>query len=207
MIGSHRLRRTGAPPPGWDLAPTWGQPLYEPEPLRATGAIGRWAYFALTISGFLLVAGFVLVHDDRSPGLSARGLLAIALAATVVVLLTLRRAAGPGPLARALTEYSVVFVLTVLVATTGVTLDPPPTPTGSHGQQVAAAPDLRPPLVKTIDTWRDRVAGGWGWLVELWRRADHKATSHPQPPAGEPEPASEALAPTPPLPSSTRRLL
>jgi hypothetical protein len=181
VIGTSRLRRAaGAPPPGWDLAPSWGQPLYEPGPLRAAGPIGRWLYPTLTISGFLLVTGFVLGHDDRSPGLSARGLLAIALAATVVVLLTLRRAAGPGPLARALAEFSVVFVLAVLVATTGVTLDPPPTRTGQGGKQAAAAPDLRPPLVKTIDTWRDRLIGAWGWLVELWRRADRKTAPSPQ---------------------------
>jgi hypothetical protein len=157
------------------------------------------------VAGFLLVTGFILVHDDPTPGLSARGLLAIALAATVVVLLTLHRAAGPGPLARALAEYSVVFVLAVLVATTGVTLDPPPTPTGGHGKQATAeaAPDLRPPLIKTIDTWRDRLVGAGGWLIELWRRAD---PTIPQPPAGEPEPASEALEPSRLLPSTRRPL-
>jgi hypothetical protein len=207
VIGTHRLRRpAGAPPPSWDLPPSWGQPLYEPEPLRAAGPIGRWLYPTLTVAGFLLVSGFVLGHDDPTPGLSARGLLAIALAATVVVLLTLRRAAGSGPLARALGEYSVVFMLAVLVATTGVTLDPPSTPTGGHGRQAAAksAPDLRPPLVKTIDTWRDRLVGAWDWLVELWRRADR--TTIPQPPAGERGPAGEALAPSL-YASSTRRPL
>jgi hypothetical protein len=58
----------------------------------------------------------MVAHDDPTPGLSARGLLTIALAATVVILLTLRRGAGPGPLARTLGEYTVVFLLAVLLA-------------------------------------------------------------------------------------------
>ena len=201
MIGTHRLRRpAGAPPPGWDLSPGWGEPLYEPGPLRVAGSIGRWLYPTLTVAGFLLVTGFVLAHDDPTPGLSARGLLALALAATVVVLLTLRRAAGPRPLARALAEYSVVFVLAVLVATTGVTLDPPSTPTRG-GKQATAVVDQRPPLVKTIDTWRDSVVGAGRRLRDMWRQADRTT-------APGPEPAEEAMAPASTLsPSSTRRPL
>ena len=45
----------------------------------------------------------------------------------MVILLTLRRTAGTGPLARALFEYAVVFLLAVLVATTGVDVDQAPT--------------------------------------------------------------------------------
>ena len=68
----------------------------------------------------------------------------------MVVLLTLHRRYGPRPLARALAEYAVVFLLAVLVATTGVPLDtasrPPPARPGP--------PDQRPALVKTIDSFR-----------------------------------------------------
>jgi hypothetical protein len=140
----------------------------------------------VAVGGFLLMTGFALAHDDTHPGLSLRGLLLIALAAAVVVLLTIRRTAGPGPLARALFEYAVVFLLAVLIATTGVALDQAPT----SGKR--AAPDQRPALVKTIDGFRD-------WL-DQWRdwartETDHRAQSSP------------ATPDAPPLPSSTRRLL
>ena len=82
------------------------------------------------------MTGFVLGHDDPTPGLSLRGLCTIALAAAVVILLTLRRTAGPGPLARALFEYAVVFLLAVLVATTGVDVDQAPT----GGKRAAVGP-------------------------------------------------------------------
>ena len=84
------------------------------------------------------MTGFVLGHDDPTPGLSLRGLLTIALAAAVVVLLTIRRTAGPGPLTRALFEYTVVFLLAVLVATTGIPLDQP------HHRQRRPAGQRRP---------------------------------------------------------------
>jgi hypothetical protein len=181
----YRIRRTaGAPPPGWDLPPGWGQPLDDPQPFRAAGPVGRWFYPTLAVGGFMLVTGFVLAHDDPTPGVSGRGLLAIALAAAVVILLTIRRTAGSGPLARALGEYTVVALLAVLVATTGVTLDPPP----AAGKQVSAAVDHRPPLVKTVDNWRDRLVGAWKWLAELWRRADRQTAPRPQ--------SSSAPAPT-----------
>jgi hypothetical protein len=197
--------RVGAPPPGWDLPPGWGQPLDDPLPFRA-GLVGRWFYPTLAISGFLLVTGFVVAHDDPAPGLSTRGLLAIALAATVVALLTIRRTAGPGPLTRALAEYQVVSLLAVLVATTGITLDPHPT---GGVRQASAAVDHRPALVKTIDTWRDRLVSAWEWLAELWRRADQQTAPHPQSSATttSPAPMGEAMAPSPAPPRSTRRSL
>jgi hypothetical protein len=202
----YRARRTvGAPPPGWDLPPGWGQPLDDPQPYPAAGQVGRWFYPTLAVSGFLLVTGFVVAHDDPAPGLSARGLLAIALAATVVVLLTIRRTAGPGPLTRALGEYTVVALLAVLVATTGIpSVDPPP----AAGKQASAAVDHRPPLVKTIETWRDRLVGAWAWLAERWRRADQQTTPRPQSSATTtPAPTGQAMAPSPTPPRSTRRSL
>jgi hypothetical protein len=195
----YRARRTlGAPPPGWDLPPGWGQPLDDPQPLQAAGPVGRWVWPTLAVGGFLVVTGFVLAHDDPAPGLSGRGLLAIALAAAVVALLTIRRTAGPGPLARALAEYTVVALLAVLVATTGITLDPPP----AGSRQASAAVDHRPALVKTVDTWRDRLVGVWEWLAELWRRADRQTAPRPQSSATTATaPTGEAMAPPPPHPA------
>jgi hypothetical protein len=142
----------------------------------------------VAVTGFLAVTGFVLGHDDPAPGLSRRGLLTIALAAVVVVLLTIRRAAGPGPLTRALVEYAVVFLLAVLVATTGVNLDPAP----AGAKQASTARDQRPALVKTLD-------GFWDWLGE-WRAWVRKETDRRAQ-------SSSATSPAPPPPSSTRRPL
>jgi hypothetical protein len=193
---TYRTRRLGGtPPPGWTLPPTWGQPLHDPLPLHAAGMAGRWLYPTVAVGGFLLVAGFMVAHDDPTPGLSARGLLTIALAAAVVILLTLRRGAGPGPLARTVGEYTVVFLLAVLLATTGVGPADQPSPAG---KQASAAVDQRPALVKTVDRSWDRLTGAWAWLTELWRRADTKTAPRPQP-------KGAAMALPPALSSSTRR--
>jgi hypothetical protein len=130
------------------------------------------------------VTGFVLGHDDPAPGLSLRGLCTIALAAAVVILLTVRRTAGTGPLARAVFEYAVVLLLAVLVATTGVDFDQ--APTGGN----RAAVDQQPALVKTIDGFGD-------WLSQ-WRDWAHKETDR----------RSQSSSTTPALsPPSTRRPL
>jgi hypothetical protein len=141
------------------------------------------------VTGFLVVVGFVLRHDHPAPGLSQRGLLTIALAAVAVVLLTLRRAAGPGPLARALAEYTVVFALAVLVAITGVDLSRP----ASGTDQASAGPDGRPALVRTLDGFTD-------WLNE-WREWAREADRRTRPPSTT-TPTSQqsramALAPPP----------
>src|SRR4029450_863135 len=56
----------------------------------------------------------------RAPAtsLSERGLLTIALAALVVVLLTIHRTAGPSRLARAAAEYTAVALLAALLTLT-----------------------------------------------------------------------------------------
>jgi hypothetical protein len=156
---------------------------------------GRWLYPTVAAGGFLLVAGFMVAHDDPTPGLSARGLLTITLAATVVVLVTLHRSAGPGPLARTLGEYTVVFLLAMLLATTGISPVDQPSPAG---KQARAAVDQRPALVKTMDRSWDQLTGAWDWLTELWRRADTKTA---------PDPKGAASAPAPAPPPSTRRPL
>jgi hypothetical protein len=175
----------GAPPPGWNLPPGWGQPLDDPPLLRAAGSVGRWLWPTLSVSGFLVVTGFVVGHDDPAPGLSLRGLCTIALAAAVVILLTLRRTAGSGSLVRALFEYAVVFLLAVLVATTGVDVDQAPT----GGTRASNLRDQRPALVKAIDGFGD-------WLSE-WRAWARKETNR-----GESSTTTPALSPP-----STRRPL
>src|SRR4029453_10632383 len=94
---------------------------------------------------------------------------------------------GPGPLARALFEYAVVFLLAMLVATTGVPLDEPAAPT----TQASAPPDQRPALIKTIDRFGD-------WLSEwrAWARTQGDRRTRPVP-NGE----AAAASPPPPSPS------
>ena len=182
----------GQAPTTWDT-PGWA-PMVDPGPgsLHTARSVGRWLWFTVAIGGFLLVAGFAFAHDDPAPGLSVRGLVTIALAAAVVILLTFHRRYGPWPLARALAEYAVVFLLAVLVATTGIPIDQPPPATGkTSGKTAHVAPDQRPALVKTIDDFRD-------WLAQ-WREWAGKQTDH----------HAQAAAPTPAprLSPSTRRPL
>jgi hypothetical protein len=179
--------RWGQAPASWD-APGWA-PLVDhgPLPLQTARSFGRWLWPTLSVTGFLVVTGFVLRHDDPTPGLSLRGLVTIALAAAIVVLLTIRRTAGPGPLTRAIFEYAVVFVLAVLVATTGIPLDHPTTASG--GPQASVASDPRPALVKAIDSFQD-------WLNQ-WRQWARKETNR--------RAQAATTTPAPPLSSSTRR--
>ena len=157
-----------------------------PLPLHTARSVGRWLWPTLAATGFLTLAGFALRHDDPAPGLSVRGLVTIALAGLVVILLTIRRAAGPGPLTRALFEYTVVFLLAVLIATTGIPVDQPAGATKKAG----VVSDQRPALVKTIDSFRD-------WLSE-WRQWASKETDRR---------AQAATTPSPAVSSSTRRSL
>jgi hypothetical protein len=184
---------------GWSQPPAaWSQPTHMPgwaplvdpgpAPLHPARSVRRWLWPTVAVTGFLTVTGFVLGHDDPHPGLSRRGLLTIALATVVVVLLTIRRTAGPGPLTRALFEYAVVFLLAVLLATTGLNASQPP----AGAEQASAAADQRPALVKTID-------GFWDWLSE-WRAWVHKETDRRAQ-------SASATSPPPPLPASTRRPL
>ena len=179
--------RWGQAPTGWDT-PGWA-PLVDPSslPFHTARSVGRWLWFTMAVGGFLVVTGFVLAYDDPRPGLSVRGVLTIALAAAVVVLLTIRRTTGPGPLARALFEYAIVFLLAVLVATTGIPVDQPRT-----GKTASASSDQRPALVKVVDGFRD-------WLGE-WREWARKQTDR----RGQADPTSN---PASVLLPSTRRPL
>jgi hypothetical protein len=181
----------GQPPANWGppQMPGWA-PLVDTSPTsrHAARSVGRWLWPTVAVTGFLAVTGFVLGHDDPHPGMSRRGLLTIALAALVVILLTIHRRYGPWSLARALLEYAVVFLLAVLLATTGLDVDQPP----ADAEQASAAADQRPALVKAIDGFGD-------WLSEWRTWADKETDRRAQ--------SASATSPAPPPPSLTRRPL
>jgi hypothetical protein len=151
--------------------------------------VARWWWPILALAGFGAVAGLALGHDHPAPGLSTRGLVTIALAALVVVLLTIHRAAGPGPLARAVAEYAVVAVLAGLLVADLGSLDQPPNPTTSPArtearQAARAKPSLeagqdRPGVLRVaagvaraVTKAIRAVTGAARWVVDLWRQAD-----------------------------------
>jgi hypothetical protein len=223
---SNRIRHPDAMP-GWGPGPGWGQsfpgwnPLADdgPLPLRAASSLARWWWPILALAGFAAVAGLVLGHDDPAPGLSTLGLITIALAALVVVLLTLHRAAGPGPLARAVAEYAVVAVLAgLLVADVGGIDQPPANPTGSSAttktrEATRAKPNLQPSqdrpgvipvaaaVARAVTKVIRPVTGAVGWVVDLWRQAD-ATTNHPRRPPSTTKPTGQAM-PTSPISGST----
>jgi len=186
---------------GWDQPPTgWAQPPlpgwaplvdHGPTPLQAAQSLRRWWWPTVTVAGFLAVVVQVLDHDDPAPGLSAHGLVTIALAAAVVALLTIHRRYGPGPLARAVAEYMVVALLATLLAAPGVGLDQQPadpaqsTKAGqakAKPQAQADAGDDQPAViragakvVRTIARAASTLGNAVRWLVDLWRQASHKA--------------------------------
>jgi hypothetical protein len=181
-----------------------------PRSLQVARSVGRWFWPALAVSGFVAVVAYAFAHDDPAPGLSHRGLLTLGLAAAVVVLLTIHRRWGPGPLARALVEYAVVAVLAVLVATADGGVDQPPAdhPTPATAGQAnatpaatpkseAAADDDRPAVIRVGARIVRAVTGAVGWLADLWDKAGEKT-----------EPAKgQALAVSPPSPAPSARSL
>jgi hypothetical protein len=196
----NRLHRTRNPSeiPGWGSAPGWGQPLpgwsplvdHGPLPFRMAGSVARWWWPTLTLASFGTVVGIVVGHDDpTTPGLSTRSLATIALAALIVVLLTIHRTAGPGALARAAAEYTVVALLAGLLATGGAVVDQQPTDptkpsTPDRANAQAAARDDQPAVLRAVTTVLRAgtavvraVTGAVRWLVNLWRRADQQATA------------------------------
>ena len=192
---TYRTRHPGGPPPGWGQTPGWS-PLVDdgPASLQAARSAGRWLWPTLAVAGFGAVASFVLRYDDPTSGLSQRGLGTIALAALVMILLTIHRRYGPGSLARALAEYAVVALLALLVATTGVDVDQ--APTGDN--QASAVPDHRPALVKVIDGARDWL-GAW----RQWADQESDRRSRAAPPTLD----LNQVPPLPPAVPATRRTL
>jgi hypothetical protein len=195
----------GQPPTGWPQThlPGWA-PLVDhgPRSLHAARSLGRWWWPTVTVAGFLAVVVQVLDHDDPAPGLSGPSLLAIAAAAAVVALLTIHRRYGPGPLARAVAEYTVVALLATLLAAPGVGLDQPADPAPPVPQAEAAAGDDQPAVIRAgakvlraVTSAASALSNAVRWVFDLWRQASQKAA-----PAN-----SEAMA-TPPssVPSTWR---
>jgi hypothetical protein len=199
----------GQPPTGLAQPhlPGWA-PLVDhgPTPLHAARSLRRWWWPTVTVAGFLAVVVQVLDHDDPAPGLSGPGLVSIALAAAVVVLLTIHRRYGPQWLARAVAEYAVVALLATLLAAPGIGVDQPadpaqPTKAGQAKPQAeAVAGDDQPAVMragaKVVRSGAKVVRGVIGavrWLVDLWRQASQKAA-----PA-----TGEAMAPPLPSPPSS----
>jgi hypothetical protein len=182
------------PPAGWDqAAPGWGPPVAtDPLPLRAAGSLGRWLWPTTAVVGFLATVGYVLGHDDPRPGLSDRGWLTVVVAAVLIVVLTVRRAAGPRPLARTLAEYALVALLAVLLATASAGHHQPTRraedQAGRH--QSTERPAHRRPPAEHADAGSDRrprivrvVTGVRDWLAELWHTASQQAGRSAPPPS------------------------
>jgi hypothetical protein len=196
----------GQPPTTWQ-APGWA-PLVDPGPrsLQVTRSLGRWWWPILAVGGFLAVVVQVLDHDHSPSGLSPCGLLTVALAVVVAILLTIHRRHGPGPLARAVAEYTVVALLAGLLATTGVDVDQPAADQAASSQTQAAAGEDQPAVIRAVTKVLRAgaalvrgVTGAVRWLINLWRRADQQATA-----TGEAMAASPPSSPTPFVPSIWR---
>jgi hypothetical protein len=216
---NYRTRHTSGAP-GWGPAPGWDQPLpgwtplldHGPLPLRAAGSVARWWWPTLAVASFLAIAVYVTGHD---PGPSQRGLLTIALAALVVVLLTIHRTAGPSRLARAAAEYTAVALLAALLTLTAGGNQPLTTPAakGKAKQAATASADAnqdRPwvlrvaaSVIRAVTRAVRAVTGTVGWLADLWRQADAK-TDQPDRSPSTTRPKAEALAPSLTLASTSK---
>jgi hypothetical protein len=228
---SYRSRHPSAMP-SWGPASGWTQPhlaAWSPLiddgslPVRVAGSLSRWWWPTLALAGFGTVAGFILGHDQPGPNLSTRGLLTIALAAVVVILLSVHRAAGPARLARATLEYAVVALLAALLVLASGLNQPPSNPTTGSATTEAKQADTSKPnrkagdgqpgvlrvavaVTRAVTKAIRAVTGAVGWLVDLWRQAEAKTDHAHDSPATTPK--SEAMPPSPALAStSTRRLL
>jgi hypothetical protein len=179
----------GQPPTGWPqpTLPGWA-PLIDPGPfpLQAARSVGRWLWPTLAVSGFLAVVASTFAHDPPAPGLSSRGLLTVALAAVVVVLLTIHRRHGPRRLSRAVAEYAAVALLATLLTAPGVGIDQQPDdhPASGQTQAQAAAGRDQPAVIQAVTKVLRAgaalvrgVTGAVRWLADLWRRADQQATA------------------------------
>jgi hypothetical protein len=178
--------------------------------------VARWWWPTLAVASFLAVAVYVTGHD---PSLSQRGLLTIALAALVVMLLSVHRTAGPSRLARAAAEYTVAGLLAALLALGAAGNQQPVTP--------AAKGEAKHPATARTEASQDRprvlgivasgiravtkavraVTGAARWVADLWRQAD-TTTDQPNRSSSTTTPKAETTSPSPTLAStSTRRPL
>jgi hypothetical protein len=211
--------------PSWGPAPGWDQPLpgwtplldRGPLPLQAAGSLARWWWPTLAVAGFLAVAVYVTGHD---PSLSQRGLLTIALAALVIVLLTIHRTAGPSRLARATAEYTAVALLAALLTLTAAAqqlVTPAAKGEAKHPATARAEASQDRPWVLRVAAGAIRavtravraVIGAARWVADLWRQADAKTDQRSRT-SSTTTPNAEAMAPSPALAStstSTRTLL
>jgi nitric oxide reductase large subunit len=170
--------------------------------------VARWWWPTLAVAGFLAVAVYVTGHD---PGPSQRGLLTIALAALVVVLLTIHRTAGPRRLARATAEYTAVALLAALLTLTAAGAQQLATPAskGDANQAATASADAsqdRPwvlrvatGVIRAVAKAMRAVTGAARWVADLWRQANAKTdqrsrTSSTTPPNAEAMPSSSAIS-------------
>ena len=124
------------------------------------------------------------------PGLSTRGLATVALAALVVVLLTIHRTAGPGDLARAAAEYTVVALLAGLRRHRGGPGRPaadrphraqqasPRQRPGRGRRRPAAALRAVTTVLRAGAAVVRAATGAARWLIDLWRA---KPTTRPLP--------------------------
>jgi hypothetical protein len=151
------------------------------------------------VTGFLAVLAYVVDHDPSAPGLSFRSLLTVALAATVVALLTIHRRSGPRWLARAVAEYATVALLATLLTAPGVGIDQQPADHPASGQAPAqaAANQDQPAVIRAVTKVLGAgaklvrtITGAARWLVDLWHRADQQATKGAAMVALPPSPAS-----------------
>jgi hypothetical protein len=155
----------------------------------------RWPWPLAAGAGFVAVLGYVLLSDDPAPGLSRRGWLTLALAALLLVQLSLhRRNGGGGWLARVTAEYAVVALLAVLLtlAATGVELEPRLSGQAAKQQtakqQAVSRPSGRPGARATGEGCPP-VRQVFAWVGCLWGQANP-----PQPKPGR----ALALSPPPP---------
>jgi hypothetical protein len=172
--------------------------------------VARWWWPTLAVAGFLALAIYVTGHD---PSLSRRGLLTIALAASVVVLLTIHRTAGPSRLARAAAEYTAVALLAAMLTITAAGNQPPSTPAakGDANQPATASAEAsqhRPwvlrvaaGVIRAVTKAIRAATGAARWVADLWRQADTKTdqrsrTSSTTTPNAEAMPSSSAIAST-----------
>jgi hypothetical protein len=175
MARRHQLLGWGT---GLDLPPARSRSRRRPSPPfppvldTMPGGSGRWWWLGLLGLGFAAVLGDAFAVQGH---LSDRGLLTIAIAGLLVVVLMAHRSTGRR--LRALGEYAVVATLVVLLATLH--------PAGQPHAKPHASADTVPAVVRAAAGVRD-------WLAQLWRQAGQQADRHASPPTTTTRPTPTA---------------